>query len=310
MREALARTSSERRRRPRLPRGFTLIEVLVVVAIIAVLVAILLPSLSRARAQAKTALCTSQLQQLMRAALLYKTDARDRAPGVGRNDAEFESEYALGYRRDWLTWFGTWTVLIDISDRGRSNAKGAAWRNAPRSGRLWKYYHDEAVLKCPSSVRYNGKTSYSTPENVALAMPDPSTDLKVKRAGLPPLMDRVKHPQAAIQFLDEDEQNGISNYSLDDGFGEGDMFADRHLGRATAAFFDGHAEAQFFPRGKQQNGIRTTEPFKAWMIQIAPFNSRETPLPWNFRGVRQMPRFKLDANWPYLPCSRVPPGCE
>jgi prepilin-type N-terminal cleavage/methylation domain-containing protein/prepilin-type processing-associated H-X9-DG protein len=44
-------------------RGFTLIEVLVVVAIIALLVAILLPALSRARAQARNAMCLSNEKQ-------------------------------------------------------------------------------------------------------------------------------------------------------------------------------------------------------------------------------------------------------
>lgn len=53
-------------------RGFTLIEVLVVVAIIALLVSILLPSLARAREQARRTLCSSNLHQIGVALLTYR----------------------------------------------------------------------------------------------------------------------------------------------------------------------------------------------------------------------------------------------
>lgn len=52
-------------------RGFTLIEVLVVVAIIALLVAILLPTLKGARDQARRAACASQLHQIGMALHMY-----------------------------------------------------------------------------------------------------------------------------------------------------------------------------------------------------------------------------------------------
>ncbi len=52
-------------------RGFTLIELLVVVAIIALLIAILLPSLKRARDQAKQTVCLTSLGGLARAGAVY-----------------------------------------------------------------------------------------------------------------------------------------------------------------------------------------------------------------------------------------------
>lgn len=76
-------------------KGFTLIELLVVIAVIALLMAILLPSLRRAKDQAKAVICKSNLSQWGKMFYLYAHD----------NDGKFmvwkESSTAGG---------GTWIV--------------------------------------------------------------------------------------------------------------------------------------------------------------------------------------------------------
>lgn len=69
-------------------RAFTLIEVLVVVAIIALLVAILLPSLNRARMQARSSVCQSNLKQQGYAAMMYAQDNRGTLPGSWGDSTE------------------------------------------------------------------------------------------------------------------------------------------------------------------------------------------------------------------------------
>lgn len=55
-------------------RGFTLLEMMVVVAIIAILAAILIPNFTHARAQAATSACMSNMKTIATAMELYYTD--------------------------------------------------------------------------------------------------------------------------------------------------------------------------------------------------------------------------------------------
>ncbi len=71
------------RHRPGYARGgaFTLIELLVVVSIIALLISILLPSLRRARDQAKAVVCGSGIGGILRGMATYSTDWNGWLPG-------------------------------------------------------------------------------------------------------------------------------------------------------------------------------------------------------------------------------------
>ncbi len=61
-------------------KGFTLIELLMVIAIIALLMAILMPSLARARKQAKAVICLSNLRQWGLFILAYTVENDDNFP--------------------------------------------------------------------------------------------------------------------------------------------------------------------------------------------------------------------------------------
>ncbi len=109
-------------------KAFTLIEVLVVVAIIALLVAILLPSLARARDQAQTTACASNMRQLYYAFTMYTQDNSGVYPGSTHD-----------FEEDWLGY--------DNQKKNGNTGHG----HAPEDGVIWKYMSGQSrAYTCPA----------------------------------------------------------------------------------------------------------------------------------------------------------------
>ncbi len=160
------------------PPGFTLIELLVVVAIIALLISILLPSLSKARAQARMTLCATRISQLGRAMLLYTEAYREYppflgcTPGRGFPDPSENIGGIADPNEDWIVRLPAgWSKTECLNGFFRCEERD--WPSeirVPHGGTLYEYARFETLYRCPDfeRVRHPEKTqsvvNYTRPE--------------------------------------------------------------------------------------------------------------------------------------------------
>jgi prepilin-type N-terminal cleavage/methylation domain-containing protein/prepilin-type processing-associated H-X9-DG protein len=109
-------------------RGFTLVELLVVVGIIAVLISILMPALSAAQRQSKTVSCASNMRQIGTYLLMYANENRGQMIPLGKNGQHLGGG-------------------VDPKDR---------WPTKVFKPPLWNH----PVLRCPADVEPAAEHSY------------------------------------------------------------------------------------------------------------------------------------------------------
>lgn len=107
---------------PRRNFGFTLVELLVVVAVIALLIALLLPSLRGARAQAREVKCRTQLREYTRGFQYYLTEFRDTFPPADYGPLGSDVTSPTWFELIDKYWLGATDSQADRAAAGRSFA--------------------------------------------------------------------------------------------------------------------------------------------------------------------------------------------
>ena len=210
--------------------GFTLIEVLVVVAIIGILAGMLLPALSRAKGRAQGITCANHVRQLQIAWTLFADEHE------GRLINNHGIQETVRRRDNWVNNVLDWNYSPD-----NTNLVSLT------SGHITPYLgKSTAVFKCPSdrSIAENGERIRSFSLNSLVGDPGELTN-----RFNPQLLQFVKitdfpKPSDTYVFLDEHPD------TINDGFFMnrwseykwGNLPAANHDNGANLSFADGHVE--------------------------------------------------------------------
>ena len=128
-------------------RGFTLVELLVVIGIIALLISILLPSLNAAREQARMVKCLSNLQQLGLAAVAYTSASKGYILPSDVNAGGPIVDSSFG-----RSWSDTWATIL-VADKYIPYPRDLKPDSPPSL---------DHVFGCPSGILEMSQITYST----------------------------------------------------------------------------------------------------------------------------------------------------
>ncbi len=219
--------------KPRARRGFTLVEMLIVIAVIGLLAAILFPVFGRVRETGRRTACSNNLKQLGLAFTQYRQDNNGRFPGAGQYQKWQNGGHWVSGTND--TDAGTTGKLAALGDREPiENAASPTGYNAANveAGAIYPLVKSPDVYFCPSNKSGRDKRLSYAMNCAVNGMKD----------------TRIREPAEIILLVDEERANDGYLYTAGrtGGGTSTDELTQVHNGTGNLLFVDGHVKAYPF----------------------------------------------------------------
>jgi prepilin-type processing-associated H-X9-DG protein/prepilin-type N-terminal cleavage/methylation domain-containing protein len=195
-------------------RGFTLVELLIVIGLIAILIAMLLPAVGSARRRAGSVACLSNLRQWAVAANQYTGDYHNFLPRRGQGQ---QPTTVINRPSD---WFNALPVMMRLTDYMDLVTQGQMPTAENRS--LWI---------CPQAADLPNSSGYLFTYGMNMRLSTWETDL-------PDRIDLIGSPSTMV-FMADAPGGYCSILPFNAPFSP----VARHSGRVNIVFLDGHAES-------------------------------------------------------------------
>jgi prepilin-type N-terminal cleavage/methylation domain-containing protein len=256
-------------------RGFTLVELLVVIAVIAILAAILLPTLARAKSRATGIMCLNNVRQLIVAWQLYAHDQRDRLPYNLGGDADRKTVAPFN-KANWVNGVLDWETTSDNTNSTLmlQSSLAAYCYNNPR---VYKCPADRALSDVQRSAGWNERVrSYSMNAMVGDAGDLSSTGQNLNNPGYKQYfkLPQIGAPANIFVFIDEHPDSINDGYFLVQWsypFEWVDLPASFHNDCAALSFADGHSEMH---KWHDSSTLAPPQPDAADLPRSLPSNQR------------------------------------
>ena len=183
-------------------RGFTLVELLVVIALIALLIGLLLPALSRAREASRKGVCLGQQKQAVVGVTSYATSYNDWLAGPNTSGFELFNDGAYGSRAESPTTSVDW--VSPTLARGLNLPGGQSDETGFPERKLRLIY--ESAFVCPSNNEtYDGVYGGSVDPLDGV----PVNELTVSSYASPIAFHVMSGARPSKEFLDEGTATGL-----------------------------------------------------------------------------------------------------